>query len=76
MNTEKNPKTCEELKTIASSSKIRFWSAEPPLTLKPDAPSPALVTPGSKIIDFIISASPKTTGICLIVLEVNLLTLI
>ena len=31
---------------IASSNKIKFWSALPPLTLKPEAPSPALETPG------------------------------
>ena len=61
---------------MASSNRIKFWSADPPLTLNPDAPSPALVTPGNRIIDFIMSASPKTTGICLIVLVDNLLTLI
>ena len=76
LNTEKKPNKWDELKTIASSNKIKFWSAAPPLTLNPDAPSPALVTPGNRIKDFIISASPKTTGICLIVEEVKLLTLI
>jgi len=67
LKTEKNPNTCEELKTIASSNRIKFWSAAPPLTLKPDAPSPAEVTPGSRIIDLMMSDSPKTTGICFIV---------
>ena len=76
LKTEKNPNTCEELKTIASSKRMRFWSAAPPLTLNPEAPSPAEVTPGSKMIDLIMSDSPKTTGICLIVLEVSVLILI
>ena len=46
LNTEKSPNKWEELKMVASSKRIRFWSAPPPRTLNPDAPSPALVTPG------------------------------
>ena len=33
---------CDELNTGALFSKIRFWSVEPPLTLKPEAPSPTV----------------------------------
>ena len=76
MNTEKNPKRCDELKIVASSNKIKFWSAPPPRTLKPDCPSPALVTPGNVNNALIISTSPRTTGIFLIVAVESLLTLI
>ena len=76
LNTEKKPNTCDELKIVASSNRIKFWSAPPPRTLNPDAPSPALVTPGSNKIDFKTSTSPKTTGILLIAEIESLLTLI
>ncbi len=76
LKTEKKPKTCEELNIVASSNRIKFWSAPPPRTLKPEAPSPALVTPGSNKIDFKTSTSPKTTGIFLMVEIESLLTLI
>ena len=61
---------------MASSRRIKFWSAAPPRTLNPEEPSPAFVTPGNKVIALITSDSPRTTGICLIVDEVNALTLI
>jgi len=61
---------------VASSNNIKFWSAAPPRTLKPEDPSPAFVTPGNNRIDFITSASPKTTGTCFIVFEDSALTLI
>ena len=67
LNTENNPNKCEELKIVASSNKIKFWSAAPPRTLNPAAPSPPLETPGKSVIALMTSASPKTTGICLIV---------
>ena len=76
LNTEKKPNKCEELKTMASSKRIKFWSAAPPLTLKPEAPSPALVTPGSNKRDFKTSASPKITGIFFMLAAVRPLTLI
>ena len=61
---------------VASSSKIKFWSAAPPRTLNPAAPSPPLDTPGRRVIALMTSASPNTTGICLILEAVNELTLI
>ncbi|MNE49462.1 hypothetical protein D3C80_1439820 [compost metagenome] len=76
LKTEKKPKTCEELNIVASSNKIKFWSAPPPRTLNPEAPSPALVTPGSNKIDLRTSTSPRTTGIFLMVEIESLLTLI
>ena len=76
LKTEKNPNTCEELKIVASSKSIKFWSAPPPRTLNPEAPSPAFVTPGSNKIDFKTSTSPKTTGIFFMVAIESLFTLI
>ena len=61
---------------VASSNRIRFWSAEPPRTLKPDAPSPALVTPGSNCMVLSTSGSPKTAGVCKTVFERSRFTLI
>ena len=40
LTAEKKPKKCEELYIGAPYSRIRFWSAEPPLTLNPAEPSP------------------------------------
>ena len=40
LNTEKNPNRCAALYTTASSSKIKFWSGPPPLTYRPEFPSP------------------------------------
>ena len=71
LNTEKNPKMCEELYTGASSSKMRFWSVLPPRTLNPEAPSPTVVTPGSSVIERITSNSPKNWGMVFICLAVN-----
>ena len=76
LNTEKNPNSYPELKIIASSNKIKFWSAAPPLTLKPVAPSPPLETPGRRVIDLIISTSPKAAGILFIEAIESLFTLI
>ncbi len=76
LKTEKKPNKCDELNIVASSKRIRFWSAAPPLTLNPEEPSPALVTPGSSKMDFTTSASPSKTGIFLIVCTDKLLTLI
>ena len=66
LNTEKNPIRWEALKTVASSSKIRFWSADPPLTLKPLLPSPAGLIPGNSWMVFKTSFSPNNTGMLLI----------
>ena len=76
LKTEKNPKTWDELKMVASSNNIKFWSAPPPRTLKPEAPSPAFVTPGSNKRDLRTSTSPSTTGIFLIAAIESLLILI
>lgn len=65
LKTEKNLNKCDELKIMASSQRIRYWSAAPPRTLNPEAPSPVFVTPGSNNIDLMILASPRITGIFL-----------
>ena len=42
--------------------RTRFWSTEPPRTLKPDEASPAVLTPGRVRTTLSTSASPKATG--------------
>ena len=44
---EKNPPRCVGLNTGIPSRRIRFWSADPPRTLKADEKSETVVTPGS-----------------------------
>ena len=63
LKTDKNPSRCEELYTGASSNRTKFWPTEPPLTLKPEAPSPTELTPGSNWIALMISFSPRKVGI-------------
>jgi hypothetical protein len=58
IKTEEKHERGEE-KMVARSNKIKFWSAPPLRTLKPEAPSPALVTPGSNKSDFIMSTSQE-----------------
>ena len=53
---------------VPSLNRTRFWSAEPPLTLKPLDASPTLFTPGSVRTTLRTSASPKAEGILEMVL--------
>ena len=66
LNTEKKPNKCEALYTGVPSSRIRFWSGEPPRTYRPLLPSPPPCTPGSSCSTFSTSVSPKSAGSSLI----------
>ena len=58
----KKPNKWEVLNKGTPSSKIKFWSTLPPRTLKPEAPSPTVETPGSNMMLRITSASPIKLG--------------
>ena len=47
LNTEKTPPRWKGLKMGTSSRRIRFWSADPPRTLKAAEKSDTVLTPGS-----------------------------
>ena len=53
---------------VLSLNRIRFWSADPPLTLNPAEASPTLFTPGSVRTAFNTSPSPNAVGTFLRVL--------
>ena len=55
---------------------MRFWSVEPPRTLKPDEPSDADCTPGSSVMLLMTSTSPISAGIFLMVIMSRVCTLI
>ena len=60
----------------APSNRIRLWSVAPPRTLKPDEPSEADCTPGSKVMLLMTSTSPIKAGIFLMVIMSSVCTLI
>ena len=60
----------------APSRRMRLWSVAPPRTLKPDEPSEADCTPGSRVMLLMTSTSPISAGIFLMVIMSRVCTLI